>query len=146
MDTPTPPAAKNWTSIARNVVIVIAIVVIALIYFGRKIMMGTKYKVSAHESVNYSEKATEDDAKKLAAVMKKVGLFNGSKESDILLKIDDKEGTVVSVVGWWDVNKPEVEAGFREIGAAILAGGFNKPLIVRLLDDHLNTLKDYKIE
>ena len=71
MDTPPPasptPKSEKLNRIgnkAKNVMVVIAILIAVMIYFGQKIIMGTRYKVSDKESVNYSEKATEADAKK----------------------------------------------------------------------------------
>src|SRR5207249_3940720 len=83
---------------ANKVIVVIAIIVVGMIFLGQKLMMGTRYKVSAKESVNYSEKATEDDAKKLGEILKANGYFDGAKEVDVLLKKGEKEGTVVSFV------------------------------------------------
>ncbi len=69
MDTPdTPPPAENPDKKARatrvadtgkSIIIIIAVLVGVMIYFGQKLMMGKRYKVSDKESVNYSEKATE---------------------------------------------------------------------------------------
>ena len=156
MDTPPPPApapaapspkVEKWNRIARKankVIAVIAILVVIMIYFGRKIIMGTKYKVSDKESVNYSGKATEEEAKHLGDLLKKLGVLTGERNADVLLLKNEKEGTVVSFV----VNSTEdkiVEA-FRSIGEAVSTDGFGKPLTVRLLDDHLNTRKEIKIE
>ncbi len=154
MDTPTnstspEPAAPKGTSIAKKVntvVYIILILVIALIYFGQKIMMGKKYKVSDKESVNYSEKATEADAKMLAEVLKADGFFSGTKEVDVLLKKDDKEGTVVSFVGDWNPKDEKISAAFQQIGEEIAAKGFGKPLTIRLMDVHLNTKGDIQVK
>src|ERR1022692_1917744 len=127
MDTPTPPAApspatKKPAGIAKKlntVIYIIVIIVVALIYFGQKIMMGKKYKVSDVESVNYSEKATEEDAKKLGDILKANGYFTGKKEVDVLLKKDDKEGTVVSFLINGQYKDDTIVAAFKAIGEDI---------------------------
>ena len=154
-ETPPPPPADQADKKARrtriaekvkNIVIVIAALVGVMIYFGQKLMMGKKYKVSDKESVNYSDKATEDDAKKLGAILKADGYFAGTKEIDVLLKKNDKEGTVVSFVGDWNTGDEKIIAIFKQIGEEIAAGGFGKPITIRLLDTHLNAKKDVKVE
>ena len=67
-----------------------------MIYFGQKLMMGKRYKVSDKESVNYSEKATEEDAKKLGDILKDTGYFDGSKEVDVLLPSGEKKTFVLT--------------------------------------------------
>ena len=100
--------------------------------------MGTRYKVSETESVNYSKKATEDDAKKLGEALKANGYFSG-KQVYVLLSKDEKEGTVVSFVGSWDWKGEKIVAAFKQMGEEIAAGGLGKPLTVRLLDSRMNT-------
>ena len=117
----------------------------ALIFLGQKTMMGKRYKVSEMESVNYSGKASEDDAKKLGEILKENGYFGGTREMDVLLKKDD-DGTVLSFVlneRWTD---QEIVAGFREVGAEIANKGFGKPLTIRLIDTRLNKKNEIKIE
>ena len=144
----TDKKARN-TRIAekvKNIVIIIAVLVGVMIYFGQKIMMGKRYKVSDKESVNYSEKATEEDAKKLAEILKASGYFDGSKEVDVLLKKGGKEGTVVSFVISGLGKDDAIANAFKVIGENIAEKGFGKPMTVRLIDSHLNTLKDVKLE
>lgn len=148
----TPEAAAKREKRARRagkirtIVVVFALLVVVMIYFGRKVMMGTKYAVSDKESVNYSGSTTEAEAKSLGEVLKSVGYFTGAKELDVLFKKDAKDGTVVSFVlnsKWSDA---EIVAAFRQIGAAIVAQGLGKPLTIKLLDDHLNSKNELKIE
>jgi hypothetical protein len=152
MDTPSdtpPPKPHKWAGAANKankVIIVIAILVVGMIFLGQKIMMGKRFKVSDKESVNYSEKATEEDAKKLGEILKSTGYFDGSKEVDVLLKKGEKEGTVVSFVISGLGKDDTIPAAFKQIGEVIAAGGFGKPMTVRLMDTHLNTLKDIKLE
>lgn len=153
METPsspeTPaPATPKGAGIAKKinmVIYVVLIIIVALIYFGQKIIMGKKYKVSDMESVNYSEKATEADAKILAEALKANGFFNGKKPVDVLLKKDDKEGTVVSFVGEWDWKSEKIVTAFQQIGEDIAARGLGKPLTVRLMDTKLNAKNDIKV-
>ncbi len=153
MDTPPPPSpsprTEKWTGIANKatkVIGVIALIVVGMIYFGQKIMMGKRYKVSDKESVNYSGKATEEDAKKLGEILKASGYFDGSKAVDVLLKKDDKEGTVVSFVISGLGKDDTIATAFKQIGKGIALSGFGMPMTVRLMDSHLNTLKDIKVE
>ena len=131
--------AKKWVA-------VIAILVVAMIYFGQKVMMGKRYKVSELESVNYSEKATEADAKMLGDILKTDGYFDGKKEVDVLLKKEEKEGTVVSFVISGMGKDETIPNAFKEIGEDIAKNGFGKPITIRLMDSHLYTLKDIKVQ
>lgn len=152
MDTPaqTPSPTKQKligiANKANKIIPVIAIIIFALIYFGQKSMMGKKYKVSDKESVNYTDNATEADAKMLAEVLKADGIFSGKKEMDVLLKKNDKEGIVVSFVGSWDAKDETITKVFHDIGEEIAAKGFGKPLTIRLLDTHLNKKGEIKVE
>ncbi len=154
MDTPEnipaksdkPAASGGFWKKANKWVAVIGIIVAALIFFGRMTMMGTRYKVTDKESVNYSEKATEADAKKLGDFLKAIGYFNATTEKDVLLKMGDKEGTVVSFVISGLGPDDTIATGFKQVGEGIAEDGFGKPLTVRLKDTKLNTLKDIKVE
>jgi hypothetical protein len=120
------------------VLLVVGVVVFGLVMLGRKTTMGTKFPVTELESVNYSQKATEEDARRLGEVLKAEGVFTGKKSADVLLKKDDKEGTVVSFVGNWDLKDESIISAFKQIGEAIAQGGFGKPLTLRFLDARLN--------
>jgi hypothetical protein len=153
MDTPenTPaksdkvPRATGFWEKASKWVAVIGLIVVALIYFGQKAMMGTRYKVTDKESVNYSEKATEADAKKLGDFLKAISYFDGTSEKDVLLKMGGKEGTVVSFVITAGADD-KITAGFKEVGEALAKDVLGKPLTIRLVDTRLNKLKDIKVE
>ena len=148
MDSPMPPTPSKPAragNLISKILAVVAIIVMALIFLGQKTMMGKRYKVSEMESVNYSGKASEDDAKKLGEILKENGYFGGTREMDVLLKKDD-DGTVLSFVlneRWTD---QEIVAGFREVGAEIANKGFGKPLTIRLIDTRLNKKNEIKIE
>ncbi len=145
--TPEPAAPKGTIAKKLNTIIaVIAIVVVGLIYLGRKTMMGKEYKVSAMESVNYSGDATEADAKIVGEALQADGYFSGTKTVDVLLKKSGKEGTVVSFVGDWDWKSEKIVTAFQQIGEDIAAKGLGKPLTVRLMDTKLNTKNDIKVQ
>lgn len=153
MDTPpaSDPSPKiqkssNLAGKLRTIVTIFAVVVFALIFLGRKLMMGTKYKVSDKETIGYSEKATEEDAKKLAEILKANGIFAGSKSVDVLLKRHDKEGLVISFITMGSATDPKVVEAFQAIGEDIAAKGFGKPLTIRLMDDRFNTRNDIVIK
>lgn len=141
----TPPAPLKARRVASKFVAIFSILVFALIYFGQKLVMGTKYKVSDKESVNYSGKATETDAKSLGDALKANGYMSGKNAVDVLLKKDDKEGTVVSFVGEWDWKAENVVSAFQQIGEDIAVKGLGKPLTIRLLDTKLNTKNEIKV-
>ncbi len=144
-NSPAPAKASRFGNIATKVISVIAILVVAMIFFGQKLMMGKRYKVSEKESVNYSGKATEADAKSLGEALKANGYMSGKNAVDVLLKKDDKDGTVVSFVGEWDWKAEKVVSAFQQIGEDIAAKGLGKPLTVRLLDTRLNTKNEIKV-
>ena len=96
--------------------------------------MGKRYKVSDKESVSYSGSATEKDARKLGDILKQEGYFEGKKEMDVLIRKDDKDGTVISFVLGSRWKTQEIADAFREIGEDIAGKGFGKPLTIRLLD------------
>lgn len=151
MDNPTPQPEKTarvtgFAAKARKWIAVVGIIVFALIFFGRKAMMGTRYKVSEQESVNYSEKATEEDAKALGDILKGNGYFSGTKRVDVLLKKGGKEGTVVSFVIGGLGKDDTIPNGFRAVGEEIATKAFGKPLTIRLMDTRLNKLKDIPVE
>ena len=151
METPVPtPAAPSSKAsrvgkIATRVITILLILLLAMIFIGQKIMLGTRYKVSDKESVNYSGKATETDARVVGEALKADGYFSGEHKVDVLLKKDDKEGTVVSFVGDWNWKDEKIVAGFHKVGEDIAAKGLGQPLIVRLLDTQLNTRNEIKV-
>ena len=148
IETPSPKVEKTAGFLTKmnKVVAVVAIIVVVMIFFGRKTLMGKRYKVSEVESVNYSGAATEEQAKQLGDALKSVGYFSGSKEIDVLFKKEDSGESIISFVlnGRWD--DEEIVAAFHEIGAAIADQGLGRPLTIKLLDDHLNTENEFKIE
>ncbi len=131
-----------WLSAA--VAILMAIVGL-LIYFGQKVIMGTPYKASATETVNYSGKATEADARKLADVLKAEGYFGGGRNLDVLLKKEDNGRTIVSFVvtnGWQDEN---LVGEFKKFGQILVQRGAGSPLTVRMIDTKLNMKRELPI-
>ncbi len=148
MSTPTtdsPQQSSGFAKIAGTIIAIVMVIVMALAFLGQKMMMGKKYKVSDKEAVNYSGNATEDDARKLGDALKADGYLSGKNNVDVLLKKDDKEGTVVSFVGNWDWKDEKVVSAFKQVGEDIAAGGLGKPLTIRLMDDHLNTKNEIKV-
>jgi hypothetical protein len=148
MSTPTtdsPQKSSGFAKIAGIILAVVMFIVLGMAFLGQKIMMGKKYKVSDKESVNYSGNATEEDARKLGDALKADGYLSGKSTVDVLLKKDDKEGTVVSFVGNWDWKNEKVESAFKQVGEDVAAGGLGKPLTIRLMDDHLNTKNEIKV-
>lgn len=143
---PEPAKRSRWGARIGIAVSILALLVVVMVYFGQKLMLGTKFAVSDKEAVNYSGDATEADARRLGGVLKTIGYFTGARETDVLLKRDAKEGTIVSFVLTSRWNDAEIVTAFRQIGAAIVADGLAKPITVKLLDDHLNTKNEFKVE
>ena len=134
----------SWILYMRAGLKIAAIIILIMIYLGHRLMMGQRYAVSKKEAVNYSGQATFDDAKALGNELKRLRYFDGSA-SDVLLK-KDSGLTIVSFVvngGWND--DPTVEE-YRSIGRAVAEHLLGHPLIVRMLDTHLNTHKEIKID
>jgi hypothetical protein len=138
------PKKKSWAAIISVVVTLLIVAAALLAWLGHKSQMGTALKVTEKETVNYSGKATEADAKLLGEELKKMGYFiNSSQEKDVLLRKDD-EGTTVSFVVGDNWNTPQILAEFTTMGAS-LAKTFGKPLKMKLIDPKLKELKDIPI-
>ena len=142
-----PPARKptpKWLRILSGIVAVVCIAVTLLIWFGQKSMMGTKYAVNDKETVNYSGSATVQDAQALGEALKKIGFFDNTKATDVLLHTD-QTGTAVSFVvdhGW---DNEEILTAFKQIGDSLVQGLKATHLKVMLIDEHLNTKKEIQI-
>jgi len=143
-----PPTASSskWLSRLAQFLVIAGIIIGVMIYFGRKSMIGTRYKVNDNESVSYSGSATEREAIAVAEQLKTLKFFNDKGEKDVLLKKSDDEGTIVSFVvvdGAWD-NQTMVRS-FTYIGK-VLTASLGSRLKLRMIDDNLNTKKEIPIE
>jgi hypothetical protein len=145
---PSVPAARKptpkWLRILSGIVAVVCIAVTLLIWFGQKSLMGTKYAVSDKETVNYSGSATAQDAQSLGEALKKIGFFDNTKATDVLLHTD-QAGTAVSFVvdrGW---DNEEILTSFKQIGEMLVQGLKVTHLKIMLIDEHLNTKKEIQI-
>jgi hypothetical protein len=142
-----PPARKptpKWLRVMSGIVAVVCIVVALLIWFGHQSMMGTKYAVTEKESVNYSGSATAQDAQALGEALKKIGFFDNTKATDVLLHTD-QTGTAISFVldhGW---DNEEILTSFKQIGEMLVPGIRVTHLKIMLIDEHLNTKKEIQI-
>lgn len=138
---PTP----KWVVWLSTAVAILGVLVGLLIVFGRNEMLGTKYKASATENVNYSGKATEADARKLADALKAEGYFGGGRNLDVLLKKEDNGRTIVSFVvtnGWQDEN---LVGEFKKFGEILVRRGVGSPMTVRMIDTNLNMKRELPI-
>jgi hypothetical protein len=136
----------RWLKGLFTLISLLLVGVSLLAYLGSNANKGTKFPVTAKEFINYSEAATEQDAKGLGEALQEIGYFTGEKEKEVLLH---KEGaaTVISFVvkdGKWD--DEAVVSGFRRIGekVALTVGG--DAVSVDLLDDRLNSKKAFPID
>ena len=107
--------------------------------------LGTTFKVSDKETVRYSGKSTEDEAKRVADVLREVGYFNNSMTKDVLLKKEDATGTTVSFVVGDNWNTPEILEAFKQIGRAIADKLGVKSLNLRFVDPQIKVLKELPI-
>jgi hypothetical protein len=131
--------------IISRLLVVFAVVIMVLTFLGRSSMMGTRYQVTDYEAVNYSENATEADAKQLGEILKQIGVFTGEKRGEVLLRRDD-QGTTVSFILKTKWSDPEVVASFQQIGSALGDAGMPKPFTVRLIDKNLNTKNEFVVD
>ena len=142
-----PYGQRKWVKVMNRTILVAAILVAVMIFWGQHLIRGTAYKVSDKETLYYSGDATEADAKAVAEVLKQAGYFNGKEAAEVLFKKDAKEGRILSFMmpdGAWD--NAEQQEGVKELGrlAAPAMGG--KPVTVRIVDRQMNTKKEMKVE
>ena len=112
---PTP----KWVKVLSTIVSVVAALVAILVFIGRNAQLGSAYKVSDKETVRYAGNATEDEAKRVADVLREIGFFDGSKVKDVIVRKEDNQTPSVSIVvgGTWDT--PDILAGFKELGGML---------------------------
>lgn len=134
---------SKWQRYLSYTVTAVGIIVFLLIFFGRREMLGTKYKVSETESVNYSGAATEEDARKTGEALKEIGYFKGGR-ADVLLK-KESAGFIVSFVVSRSADEKTL-AAFQQIGGVLADKALGRPLTVRLLDTKLNKKNELKVE
>ena len=134
----------KWMRYFSWAVTITAVLLVVVIFFGRREMMGTRYAVSDKEAVNYSGTATEEEARKLADTLREIGFFDGSRNIDVLLRKEKDKGTIVSFVV--NTSSPEIVSGFQEIGGVVADQALGRPLTVRLIDDNLNTQHELRVE
>jgi hypothetical protein len=140
--------ASRWTAAGWGlaVLVVLAGVILAVVY-GRASM--TKVVIGTKDEIQISGASTKEDAKALGQVLQTSGYFKDRGVSVLLDRTKDagtnasKPATTVSFVvkeGFWE--KPEMVAGFEELGreAAPAVGGY--PINVRLV----NKEQDVKAE
>jgi hypothetical protein len=144
---PVPLARKptpKWVRILTGILAMISLAISGLIWLGHKSTMGTKYAVTEKESVYYSGSANEQEAKTFGEDLKTWGYFDNSKTKDVLLHIEPT-GTVISFVvgqGW---DSEEIFTALKQIGPTWAQDLKADHLKIRLIDDHLNTLKEIPI-
>ena len=87
-----------------------------------------------NDEVYYAGDATEDDARKLAGILKDIEFF-GAGGASVRLESSSGQYTVsfVLVENAWD--DPEIVDAFRDIGHSLAESGFSKPLTIQLCDD-----------
>ena len=107
-------------------------------------MTGTKYAATEKESVYYHGGANLQDAKTLGEDLKTWGYFDNGKAADVLLHTD-QTGTVISFVvgqGW---DSEQIFTALKKVGPTWAQHLKADHLKIRLIDDHLNTLKEIPI-
>ena len=76
----------RWIKILSITVGTLVALCTLLIYVGRSVMLGSAYKVSDKETVRYAGNATEDEARRVADVLREIGYFDGSKVKDVIVR------------------------------------------------------------
>lgn len=135
----------KWLRTLLIVVGVGTVGLVALVYFGTKLQMGTKFAFSGNESVYYSGDATEAQARSLADALKAQGYFSGERKVDVLLR-KEKGETIVSFAvqdGTWD--KPDLVSTFKTMTEAIAPSVGGTPLTLRLVDESLTVKHETKL-
>ena len=98
-----------------------------------------------NDEIYYAGEATEDDARKLAGVMKEMEFFDSAGAS-VRLQASSGQYTVSFVLienAWQDI---QVVEGFRNIGKTLAQSGFPKPLEIHLCDDYFVAKEVIRIE
>jgi hypothetical protein len=91
-----------------------------------------RVRISDRETVTYSGRATEEDARALGAALLAAGYFKGNGEAEVRLSKGD-EGTVVCFdVGNGAWRRAPIVDGFRKLGQAVAADVGGPPVIVKL--------------
>lgn len=136
---------SKWQMFA-NVCSVLGVVLVGVIWLGQRSIMGTRLEIIGEQAVNYSGTATEQDARSLGNALKEIGYFDGKRPVDVLLS-KGEGGTAISFIvnqGVW--NDAETVENFRTITAALAPSVGGLPVTLRLMDEHLNTEKEVRVE
>ena len=137
--------ASAWPSVGIGV-ICLPVVLGAL--FGVAYLLEPSYGIVVefgNDEIYYAGEATEDDACKLAHVLKQVEFF-GSTGASVRLHASSGQYTVSFALfedAWRDTQTVEV---FRDIGKTVAASGFPTPLEVHLCDDYFSAEETIRIE
>lgn len=88
-----------------------------------------------NDEIYYAGDATENDARKLAGVLREIEFFRSAGTS-VRLESSSGQSTVsfILVENAW--NDPETIGSFREIGQTVAASGYPSPLIIQLCDEY----------
>lgn len=139
--------ASNWAMFGVGMAgLVTTIAVLLVIFFTNPDSFMPNVAITANEKVYYQEQATKDDATKCGEALKRIGFFNGKRESTVTISKTDKGVTVSIPVsdGSWD--QAEIIAAFKEIGEEIAPSIDAHPLKLELTDTWGNSKKTITIE
>jgi hypothetical protein len=136
--------SKVWQWV-KNGIVVVCLIVGLLAWYGQKLMMGTRLKINDRESVNYSGKANEAEARSLGEKLQEIGFFGGDTEKDVLLNKTDRATTVSFIIESGKWNDAEIVADIERVGRQIATSIGGPPITIKLMDDHLNTKKVLEI-
>jgi len=98
-----------------------------------------------NDEIYYSGEATEDDARKLARVLKEVEFF-GSTGASVQLHASSGQYTISFALeenAWRDIQTVEA---FRDIGRTVAASVFSTPLEIHLCDGYFSAKETIRIE
>ena len=137
--------ASAWRSVGIGVLCLLAVVSVFLgAIFLQESSLGTVVQFG-NDEIYYAGEATEDDARKLAGVLKDVEFFDSAGAS-VRLQASSGQYTISFVLvenAWQDI---QVVEAFRDIGKTLTASGFPIPLEVHLCDDSFVAREIIRIE
>lgn len=108
--------------------------------------LGTRVSVNINDEIYYSGDATEDDARELARILTDLNHLGHPQGSTVLLFKSASGFTISFVTAREARDDPRTVGVFRTMGEALAAGGFGRPLVIELCDEHVEPKKTLRIE
>ncbi len=139
--------ASNWAMFGIGIAgLLVTVGVLLLLFFTIPDVFMPNVQVAANEKVYYQEQATKEDATKCGEALKRIGFFNGKRESTVTISKTSSGVTVsipVSNDAW---EQEDIVAAFKEIGEEIAPSIDAHPMKLELTDTWGNSKKTINIE